>query len=215
MNIQDVQQELKALGYDPGPIDGIAGNMTYLAVKAFQFYKGLHADGVLDMPTLHALFPTFSWSDKLPELAMQIACFQVGVREEGDNRGLMVQAYQACVGIDAGESYCMAFIYWCFDQAAKWLVVNNPLYRTGRVLEQLAEREDFKVPAEDVPQPGDIGIIKLSATHGHCYIVRAPAEAGCVLSVEGNTNDDGSANGNGDYFRKRNIAKTTAFLRFK
>lgn len=215
MNIQDVQQELKAQGYYPGPIDGIAGTLTYAAVKEFQLRTGMHADGVLDMPTLYALFPSFAWSDQLPVLAMQIACFQVGVREQGDNRGLMVQAYQASVGIDAGQSYCMAFVYWCYDQAAKRLAVPNPLYRTGSVLEQLAERKEFAVAAPYAAQAGDVGIIKLSDTHGHCFIVRGPGSPGEVLTVEGNTNDDGSANGNGDYFRERQIMKISAFLRFK
>jgi peptidoglycan hydrolase-like protein with peptidoglycan-binding domain len=34
--VWDLQQALKARGHDPGPIDGVFGDATKLAVKAFQ-----------------------------------------------------------------------------------------------------------------------------------------------------------------------------------
>jgi len=45
--VRDLQEALKALGYDPGPIDGVFGAMTEAAVKAFQQAKGITADGVV------------------------------------------------------------------------------------------------------------------------------------------------------------------------
>ena len=35
-DVRDLQQALKALGHDPGPIDGAFGARTASAVKAFQ-----------------------------------------------------------------------------------------------------------------------------------------------------------------------------------
>ena len=34
--VRDLQAALKALGHDPGPIDGVFGAMTESAVRAFQ-----------------------------------------------------------------------------------------------------------------------------------------------------------------------------------
>jgi peptidoglycan hydrolase-like protein with peptidoglycan-binding domain len=40
-----IQQELAARGYDPGPIDGIAGRRTYEAIRRYQKAAGLAVDG--------------------------------------------------------------------------------------------------------------------------------------------------------------------------
>lgn len=215
-SIKDVQLALQGFGFDPKGIDGRAGANTYAAIKGFQAARGLLADGILNWKTLNALFPGFAWSDKLPERAVQIACFQVGVREElGANDGLMVHAYQRAIGIGAGDSYCMALVVWCYDQAAESLSIANPLIRTGSVLDQLRRTKCKVIPSADYtdPQPGDIGIIKLSEIHGHTYLVISALAPGQVNTVEGNTNDDGSANGNGDYFRVRKVTQAIAFIR--
>lgn len=44
--VKDLQEALKALGLQPGPIDGIFGKRTEDAVKAFQNLKGLEVDGI-------------------------------------------------------------------------------------------------------------------------------------------------------------------------
>lgn len=43
--VEKAQQQLKALGFDPGIIDGIFGANTEAAVIAFQQTKGLTPDG--------------------------------------------------------------------------------------------------------------------------------------------------------------------------
>uniref|UniRef100_UPI001C4DF3BB peptidoglycan-binding protein n=1 Tax=Candidatus Entotheonella palauensis TaxID=93172 RepID=UPI001C4DF3BB len=50
-DIEQLQQALAKRGYDPGPIDGIAGPRTAAAIKAFQRGQGINADGQLS-PTL-------------------------------------------------------------------------------------------------------------------------------------------------------------------
>ena len=49
--VRDLQEALKALGYDPGPIDGVFGTTTESAVKAFQQARGITADGVVGKVT--------------------------------------------------------------------------------------------------------------------------------------------------------------------
>jgi peptidoglycan hydrolase-like protein with peptidoglycan-binding domain len=45
--VRQLQQALKALGYDPGAIDGHFGSSTEAAVKAFQSAQGIAADGIV------------------------------------------------------------------------------------------------------------------------------------------------------------------------
>jgi len=49
--VYQVQRSLKDLGYNPGPLDGIWGQKTEQALKAFQRENGLSATGRLDRAT--------------------------------------------------------------------------------------------------------------------------------------------------------------------
>lgn len=53
-----VQIELQRLGFYKGAIDGILGDQSETAVKAYQKSKGLFADGIVGSRTLASLFPT-------------------------------------------------------------------------------------------------------------------------------------------------------------
>lgn len=55
MTTLEIQRRLKALGYDPGPLDGIRGRLTIRAVKAFQADRKLMADGIVGPLTTTAL----------------------------------------------------------------------------------------------------------------------------------------------------------------
>src|ERR1700719_2742960 len=49
--VRDLQEALKALGYNPGSIDGVFGATTEAAVKAFQQAKGITVDGIVGKVT--------------------------------------------------------------------------------------------------------------------------------------------------------------------
>jgi peptidoglycan hydrolase-like protein with peptidoglycan-binding domain len=53
--VKALQRKLGALGFDPGPVDGRYGPQTTDAVKRFQQAHDLHADGIADSHTQHAL----------------------------------------------------------------------------------------------------------------------------------------------------------------
>jgi peptidoglycan hydrolase-like protein with peptidoglycan-binding domain len=53
--VTTLQSQLKARGFDPGPVDGIFGPGTEQAVRRFQEAQGLLVDGVVGVDTSSAL----------------------------------------------------------------------------------------------------------------------------------------------------------------
>jgi S1-C subfamily serine protease len=54
-DVIDVQAALAALGYDPGPADGILGSKTRAAIRAYQAALGLRVDGEVSDALLASL----------------------------------------------------------------------------------------------------------------------------------------------------------------
>jgi chloramphenicol 3-O phosphotransferase len=49
-SVRRLQQDLRLLGYDPGPMDGLFGQRTEAAVQAFQRAHGIRPDGAMGWP---------------------------------------------------------------------------------------------------------------------------------------------------------------------
>jgi len=54
--ISSIQSQLKNKGYNPGAIDGIAGEITYEAITKFQKDKGLGNDSMVGEKTKNILY---------------------------------------------------------------------------------------------------------------------------------------------------------------
>ncbi len=57
--ILEIQKNLQALGFDPGPVDGQWGRRTMEALKSFQMNNDLVPDGLFGPATLSKLFPGY------------------------------------------------------------------------------------------------------------------------------------------------------------
>lgn len=149
----------------------------------------------------------------VPEKALEIAKTQIGVEEvpKGSNSGPQVNEYLKSVGINFPASWCMAFVYWCHEQAAKQLGLSNMMAKTGGVLFQWAKRhENFST---DKPQPGDVFILDFGKGLGHTGIIES-IELDKMHTIEGNTNDENSREGYEVCRRIRPLSKAKGFLRF-
>lgn len=139
------------------------------------------------------------------EELQQIYQSQVGVREQGGaNQGKQVEQYLASVGFGPGFSWCAAYVSWCYQQVdvehpqSAWVpsyaIKENLIYQRGKFMKQLPQTGDvFLIWYERLKRPAHIGFID-------------QWQDAWVITVEGNTNDDGSREGDGVY-RKRRIQR--------
>lgn len=149
----------------------------------------------------------------LREKALEIAITQLGVQEAAGhhNTGADVEKYLKAVGLGPGYSWCMAFVYWCYQQAADAMGLQNPLAKTGGVLDQWNKRK--AVYGTVHPMPGDLFIMDFGNGEGHTGLVEV-ADHKFIYPIEGNTNDDGSREGYEVCRRKRKVESIKGYLHF-
>ena len=225
--VRTLQRRLNELGCGPITEDGTFGPQTASAVRLFQARFSdldgapLQIDALVGSLTWAALFgresvPSSSATgNALLGAVLRVAASQVGVREDppGSNRGPEVDGYLRSVGLDptkASYPWCAAFVYACFEKAAKATSRKNPVARTAGALD-LWE----KAPAaaritagkahldESQVKPGQVFVIDVGTPggDGHTGIVER-VEAGKLTTIEGNSNEGGSREGIG-VFRRR------------
>ncbi|TSE01325.1 CHAP domain-containing protein, partial [Aquimarina algiphila] len=143
--------------------------------------------------------------EELRQCVKELYDSQVGVREVGgENRGVSVEMYLESVGLGRSLAWCAAFVSWCYQHArveapkSGWV----PSYALQR--KRIYQRGKFQ---KQKPQSGDVFMIWY-------HKLNRPAHIGFVdhwgdkwvITVEGNTNDNGSREGDGVY-RKRRLKK--------
>jgi hypothetical protein len=219
-----LQRRLNDSGCGPLDVDGIFGPRTRSAVKLFQARfpdaegMPLKIDGVVGPITWGAMFGEGEGvavgqeaGFELRGAAIGVAQTQIGVREDrpGSNNGREVAAYLDAVGLPPGNAWCAAFVYWCFARAAAVLGCDNPVPRTGGVLQQWRRAIARGVPhveakaAADDPAlvlPGAVFYLSTGGGMGHTGFVEE-VRGGKLVTIEGNTNDSGSREGVGVFRR--------------
>jgi hypothetical protein len=230
--IRALQAQLVLRGCGPVGSGGRFDKATVLAVKRFQVRfsdlsgRPLTVDGVVGPLTWHALFgshPSVVATPSKPSLAsdaLEFALAEVGVLEvpPHSNRGPRVDEYARAVGLDPKDAqpWCVAFVYWCFQQAAERAGKKNPLPKTAGVLKhwraasKLAGVRSVKGPlAVENPaiiEPGVLFAMDFGGGVGHIGFVAEIAGAQ-LTTVEGNTGPDGTREGVGVFRRtERRVA---------
>ncbi|MFD0941566.1 peptidoglycan-binding protein [Pedobacter boryungensis] len=129
-----------------------------------------------------------------------IAITQLGVRETGsNNHGAHVKKYLAYTHLKEGHSWCAAFVSWVFGQA-------------GYSQPQTAWSPALFPKGKQVLVPHSGDVLGLYSTEKgrivHCGLVER-TQSDWVIAIEGNTNVNGSSDGDGVY-RKWRHRKTIA-----
>lgn len=151
---------------------------------------------------------------QLGEEAVRQAGSQLGVTEAtGHNDGVAVEKYLASVGLGKGYAWCMAFMYWCFKEAAKKLGVSNPLKQTGGVADQWNAKTGTKTK---VPSIGAMFFIIHPNGTGHTGICGSGLKEDGVTfnTIEGNTNSNGSREGTTVLRKQRKLSEVVGFKVF-
>jgi hypothetical protein len=211
------------------PQDPAFDARTEQAVKLFQARhvdaegRPLKQDGMIGALTWAALFgdDAVPYSDKPSDpflgRVLQIAAGEQAkhVREVpvNSNRGPQVEAYLASTGTPPGNSWCCAFVYWCFNEVAKTMGRANPMVKTAGCMdhwERASARGAKCVRASDaVENPGLVkaGMVFMvdhGGGLGHTGLVEKVA-GGLLTTIEGNTDASKSREGGGVYRLTRKI----------
>lgn len=140
--------------------------------------------------------------------ALMVAETQVGKMEVGNNGGLAILPYQLSTSIKPGEPWCSAFVYWCHIRAG----VSIP----GPARSYAWSPTWFKSHLVDEPASGDVfGIyFKELGRIGHVGIV-SKVDGSFIETIEGNTNADGSREGNGVWKKRRLKRQIRSYSRWE
>lgn len=138
-----------------------------------------------------------------------------GVREvpKNSNRGPEVDAYLLRAGVRPGLSWCCAFTYWCFDEAALAAGRANPMVKTAGCLDHWnrapgrgARRIAAKAAVADpsLVRPGMLFVMDFGGGLGHTGFIES-LEGGHIITIEGNTDASQTREGGGVYRLKRKL----------
>ena len=149
------------------------------------------------------------------ERIVAIASAEVGVRETKKNGGPQIEAYQRATWLPPGAwPWCAAFVCWVLARA---LPGQHELPKTAgawdfeRWCRSVGNWARLRKPPMGDIKAGDIVIF----TFSHIGIaVGEPDKKGNVETVEGNTNGEGSREGDGVYRKVRHVSKIRSRIRF-
>lgn len=133
---------------------------------------------------------------------VRIATAEVGVKETGySNRGIRVEEYLRYVSLKGGQPWCAAYVSWVFGQAgfAKPRSGWSPdLFPSSRLARSALPANLIGIYFSELKRIAHVGIV-----------VRQDGD--WIVSVEGNTNDNGSRDGDGVYVRRRHARTIKQF----
>lgn len=195
---------------------------TLLApVKAFQTALGLTADGIVGGKTWAALagglheIPHPAPGGQYDEVAVRNTAADyneflvaLGVKEHGSNTGEVVDAVNRHTLGHSGEPWCATVQDFCADTSAKVHQTKVPLDigASASDLHRRAEKAGRLIPLEQVKR-GHLFIVPGGGTGWrHVGMVLQHLPNGRIRTCEGNTNDDGSADGYEMCIRTRKAA---------
>lgn len=195
-------------------------------VKAVQKLLGVSADGADGPLTWNAILSELSTKKDvmngkdIPEKMVTLAREEIGVSEvDGTNCGPRVDVYKAATWLDAdkGWPWCAAFICWLIREAIEdeEIAFKRPRTAGAWDFENWAKQEtsngiELRKPTNEDIKAGDIVVF----TFSHIGIaVKDIDSSGYVITIEGNTNGEGSREGGSVLEKKRHVSKIRSRIR--
>jgi hypothetical protein len=236
--VRAVKERLnEALGLTPDdelylePDNPSFGPRTRRIVKLFQARNvdpegaPLKQDGEIGSLTWAALFGTETIpsapraEDAFLTRVLEIAAREEakGVREQpkNSNRGPEVNAYLRSTDTPPGHAWSCAFVYWCFEQAAKQNGRSNPMVRTANCLDHwnrsrktgahLVTREAALADPHLV-RPGMIFVVDHGRGAAHTGLVEK-VTGSLITTIEGDADASRTREGGGVYRVHRKISE--------
>ncbi|MFL6846138.1 MAG: CHAP domain-containing protein [Allosphingosinicella sp.] len=229
---------LRARGYAAPTAPAVFGPPLASFVRLFQSHnvdsegRPLLIDGQVGPLTWNALFgapaAVVPSGGGIAVLALNEAIGEIGVREvpPGSNGGPRVDQYLESVGVGSGRFWCMAFVYFCYREAARHGGLANPFPRTAgcvaawnRVKASSPARLVTRAQAianPSVVKPGMVFIHDYGGGRGHTGFVESLSGA-ALRTVEGNADPLGGSNGLGVFrVNRRSVMdrSLTGFINF-
>lgn len=135
---------------------------------------------------------------------------------KGSNRGPEVEAYLKSTGLGKGYPWCMAFVYYIFNELSKKLGTPNPLPKTAGVMSHWTKApQENKIKIDDVRRdinllrPGQIFFLTRGGGKGLGHtgiIIDVNPIKKTFTTIEGNTNDQKSGEGDRVGVNVRNVS---------
>lgn len=144
------------------------------------------------------------------EIAADIVTDNLRETPRGSNRGPLIDQMLKSAGVGVGNPWCAAFVSWCFLQATG----EKPPFNSASsqaIMRWFKKQGRFSTDPQDLLEwKGALfGWTNRDRIHGHIGLIRARFTAeGRVVAIgtlEGNTNDGGSRNGDGAYSLRRGV----------
>lgn len=155
--------------------------------------------------------------DRCTENALRVidaALDYVGVREAtGRNDGREVEHIQAMTGTKRGDAWCGSFVFTAFVEGGvmgpgggrafawspTWHPVDRQVWHKERGINSRFQGKGLKQPL-----PGDVGGLYYAKLGRYGHVLLLVSDEGRFWkTVEGNTNDAGSREGDGVYLKRR------------
>ena len=162
--------------------------------------------------------PFTSFELQIRDQLQQVYTAELGVREAtGKNDGKRVEEYLAVTNLEKGYAWCAAFVSWTFaelgfkEPKTPW---TPSLFPAKRVIWSQKEGSRLTVSAQEINGSEDVNPKNGDVFGIYFANLKRIAHAGFVdewgdkylMTVEGNTNEAGSAEGDGVYRKRRLIS---------